>query len=95
MKTIELFEGQTKCQDVLKEVLNERRMQEQKWGQQNHDGPFYLTILMEEVGECAEAILESRADPKSWEDRTIRNEAIQIAAVAIAMVEAFDRGAVR
>lgn len=93
MKTIELLSGQIQCQNVLKEILNERRQQELKWGQQNHDGPFYLTILMEEVGELAEAILEHRA--KVWPDGNIRKEAIQIAAVATAIVEAFDRGAVR
>lgn len=93
MKPTELFEGQIKSQAVLKEVLGERLRQEKKWGQQNHDGPFYLTILMEEVGEVDHAILESRAGSGNVED--IRKEIVQVAAVAVAMAEAYDREAAR
>ena len=84
MKTIELFKGQVKCQNVLKEVLNERLNQEAKWGEQNHDNPLYVTILTEEVGEVAKAILEK-------DIQNLREELIQVAAVAVAMVECLDR----
>lgn len=44
--------------DVLVEVLDERRSQEVKWGPRHHDIQTWLTILMEEVGESANAALE-------------------------------------
>ena len=78
---------------VLNEVLEERNRPEKKWGPQNHDGPLYLTILTEEVGETAQAICDYRYKgtlPARAEH--IREELIQVAAVAVAMVEAWDRG---
>ena len=75
---------------VLKEVSKERWKQDLKWGEQNHDGPLYLTILSEEVGEVGKAILDFRFGKKDLEE--IRAELIQVAAVAVAMIEAFDRG---
>lgn len=79
--------------EIIEEIKAERERQEIKWGRQNHDGPLYLTILTEEVGEVAHAILESRFGSDKPEE--IRKELIQVAAVAIAMIEAYDRGAVR
>jgi NTP pyrophosphatase (non-canonical NTP hydrolase) len=80
----------TKTTDVLAEVLIERGNQETKWGEQNHRCDLYYTILGEEVGEVGKAICEylilnhgSIAD--------IRMELIQVAAVAVAMVECLDR----
>lgn len=92
-REIKLFESQDQTRDILKEVMNERLHQEAKWGQQNHDGPFYLAILVEEVGEIAHTILEARAG--SGDSSEIRKEIIQVAAVAVAMAEAYDRKAVR
>lgn len=79
--------------EIIEEIKAERERHEIKWGQQNHDGPLYLTILMEEVGEVAHAILEARFGSNKPEE--IRKELIQVAAVAIAMIEAYDRGSVR
>lgn len=42
----------------LVEVGNERHRQEKKWGAQNRVPVMWMTILMEEVGEAARAILE-------------------------------------
>jgi NTP pyrophosphatase (non-canonical NTP hydrolase) len=77
----------------LSEVGAERANQEAKWGQQDHDGPLYLTILTEEVGEVAKAILDHRY--KKQPAAHIREELVQVAAVAVAMIEAYDRGNVR
>jgi hypothetical protein len=63
---------------VLDEVQDERRRQDAKWGEQNHpDG----TIALEEVFE---ALVET--DPAK-----LRDELLQVAAVAVAWVEAIDR----
>ena len=66
------------------EVIKERRRQDEKWGEQNH-GPFkWLAILGEEVGEANKAALED-------DSAGYRNELIQVAAVAMAMVGCHDR----
>jgi len=70
--------------DVFAEVKAERERQESLWGQQNHEPLLWNAILGEEVGEVANAILER--DPANY-----RTELIQVAAVAIAMVQSFDR----
>ena len=89
------------CTRVLDEVLSERERQESKWGQQNHPGSEYLMILGEEVGEANKEYLEeyflSKQPRPSNEECPIitygkyRKELIQIAAVAVAMVESLDR----
>lgn len=43
---------------VLTKVFDERARQDEKWGEQNHDSPYYYAILMEEVGEVARSIVE-------------------------------------
>jgi NTP pyrophosphatase (non-canonical NTP hydrolase) len=73
---------------VLSEVLDERTRQDKKWGEQSHGGDTWLVILMEEVGELAQATLKTRFGGKG----NAREEAIQVAAVAVAIVEALDRG---
>jgi len=78
-------------------VLNERKRQDKKWGVQDHTLEWWLAILMEEVGEMAEAILETHfkntrwAKPEKGGHKNIRFEAVQVAAVALAMIECIDR----
>lgn len=83
---------------VLEEVLEERHRQDQKWGEQNHDPETWLAILGEESGELATAILKNKFDGHTQFDQgdtremnDPRKEAIQVAAVAVAMVESLDR----
>ena len=52
--------GCKKLNDLLDDVAEERLQQEDKWGAQHHPREWWLTILMEEVGEAARAVLESR-----------------------------------
>ena len=73
----------THQQEVFAEVIGERQSQDNKWGIQNHKPERWMVILGEEFGEACEAILEM--NPK------YRDELIQVAAVAIAAVESFDR----
>lgn len=69
---------------VLIEVAGERVRQEQIWGEQNHGASRYYLILAEEVGEVAKAILEHKV-------KEYRAELVQVAAVAVAMIECLDR----
>ena len=66
----------------LEQITAERRRQDEKWGA-NRDLPdrTWLTILIEEVGECARASLE-HADSAA-----LRAEIVQVAAVAVAWLE--------
>ena len=83
-------------ENVLKEVFSERKRQNRKWGEQNHAPAEYLMILGEEVGEANKAALEAHFHPGDDEEKeshykNYREELVQIAAVAVAMVECFDR----
>lgn len=78
---------------VMDEVLLERFRQDVRWGEQNH-GPFtWLAILGEEVGEVNRAVLEANKGG-DFDDLALadyRRELIQVAAVAMAMIECLDR----
>lgn len=82
--------GLDKIHDVLDEVFEERLKQLTKWGEQNHRVGDWILILSEEFGEAAKEANEIRfrkADPSNY-----RAELIQVAAVAVAAIEALDRG---
>lgn len=75
---------------VLREVIEERIRQDEKWGEQNHTPIEWIPILGEEVGEVNKACLETYfQDGDDYSD--YREELIQVAAVAVAMVECLDR----
>lgn len=74
----------------LDDVLAERGRQDTKWGEQNHDPFIYLAILTEEVGELAQAALHARFGGPAAVG--LRDEAVQVAAVALAIVQCLDRG---
>lgn len=76
--------------DVLVEVLIERVRQDGLWGQQNHPGPHWASILGEEFGEVCKALNDTLSDRAPLEHDT-RTELIQTAAVAVAWIEAIDR----
>lgn len=84
-----------KCSKVLGEVFEERLRQETKWGQQDHSPAEWLMILGEEVGEANKAALETHFGYKelSKDYSEYRKELIQVAAVAVSMVECLDRNA--
>jgi len=75
--------------EVLNEIKSERIRQDNKWGEQNHSPADWLMILGEEVGEVNKAALEAKFGNKTL--REYRKELIQVAAVAVAMIECFDR----
>ena len=69
-------------QRVLFLIDSERRVQDLKWGSQRElDDKTWLAVLVEEVGEVARAILERDPD-------NLHEELVQIAAVAVAWLEA-------
>lgn len=77
-------------------IEDERRRQDRKWGEQNHQPEKWICILMEEVGEAAKAVLEAFPHTIQIEDREYwlqryRKELIEVAAVAVAAVESLHR----
>lgn len=70
-------------------VMAERVRQDAKWGEQNNDPFCYLVVLMEEVGELSEAALHARFGGPEGEN--MHKEAVQVAAVALAIVECLNR----
>lgn len=76
---------------AVQDILDERKRQDEKWGEQNHDPFTYLTILMEEVGELSRAALHTKFGGDQGGLDHMREEAVQTAAVAMAIVECLDR----
>ena len=76
---------------ILAELFIERQRQESKWGRQNHLPEGWLAILGEEFGEVSKAICEFRLQNRFSAGPEIRYELIQVAAVAVAMIECYDR----
>jgi len=92
---------------ILKEIKAERERQNQKWGEQNHKGIEWIAILSEEVGEASKEILDHhfKNPVKNTEGKSVapavadqalrlscyRKELIQVAAVAVQMIECLDR----
>lgn len=78
--------------NVVQEVMLERYKQHEKWGPQNHSPIEWLAILGEEVGEANKAALEKHFGYKGVNSYAeYRKELVQVAAVAIAMIESYDR----
>jgi NTP pyrophosphatase (non-canonical NTP hydrolase) len=65
------------------DIVEERNRQKSLWGRQEHSLPRWLAILMEEVGEAANAALhdeEFGPDP-------FYEEIVHVAAVCVAILE--------
>ena len=82
---------------ALTDVRVERARQDAKWGaDRSQPDAIWLAILTEEVGESAEEVLAldwADGDPKAQRmirTNRLRAELIQVAAVAVAWVEAID-----
>ena len=76
---------------TINDVIEERKRQDDKCGQQNHHPIIWMSILTEEVGEAAkEANDIFFANAQRIEQ--LREELVQVAAVAIAAIESLDRG---
>jgi NTP pyrophosphatase (non-canonical NTP hydrolase) len=75
---------------VLTEVLHERQRQDDKFGSdRNYTEHVWLSVLTEETGEVAHAINENQLHGTTLEN--YRHELVQVAAVAVAAIESYDR----
>ncbi len=90
-----MLEGNRETLKVLNQIAHEREAQNRKWGEQNHEPTHWLAILLEEVGEVAKDVVEYKAVKSERVQRNhldnARIELIQVAAVAVAMIESLDR----
>lgn len=77
------------AEGAVYDICAERVRQDLKWGEQNHDPDRWMSILMEEVGEFAQASLQARFGKGS--PAAVREELVQVAAVALSMIECCDR----
>ena len=80
---------------ILLDIAAERGRQDEKWGPDHRQvNSVWGLILTEEVGEAAEAALEVFAPGDSDEffkaREHLREELVQVAAVAVAWLEALD-----
>ena len=73
--------------EVNDDVLKERERQNEKWGPQHHDHGYWLAILVEEVGEVAQAIQQGSVASKDTDADDLYTELIHVAAVASAIAE--------
>lgn len=88
-----MSEGQLVAVD---DVIEERGRQEDQWGDQNHHPAYWLAILGKQVGQFGSTVLD-----REWEspdhtgvsaDMKMRHEAVQVAAVALKIIEVIDKG---
>ena len=75
--------------EAVDKVIAERIRQNEKWGYPQNNTPFeWVSILTEEVGELAQATNDAfMGQIKSNQTDKIVREAIQVAAVAVAIIE--------
>ncbi|MTI56131.1 hypothetical protein [Geosporobacter ferrireducens] len=82
--------------NAIESVIAERKRQDDKWGEQNHEPTVWMGILGEEFGELCQAVNETYFDNGPEERKkggyhNMRAEAVQVAAVAVSIVECLDR----
>lgn len=80
--------------DIFGDITEELERQLLKWGPQDDQADtVWLTVLTEEVGESANAVLSSRPGAEyelEWLHH-LRTELVQVAAVAVNWIECVDR----
>lgn len=79
--------------EAVDKVIAERKRQNEKWGYPQKNSPFeWASILTEEVCELAQATNDAlMRQIKSNQTDKIVHEAIQVAAVAVAIIEHFSK----
>lgn len=78
--------------ETAADVLLERDRQDNKWGVQRHDMGTWLKILVEEVGEVAQAMQQDMYCAKDSDADNLYTELIQVSAVAQAIAEQVKEG---
>ncbi len=76
---------------IYNNIKDERKHQDEKWGEQNHHPLMWFSIIGEEYGEMCHAYNEYsfEQDPNLLDD--MQREAIQVAASCVAMLECLER----
>jgi len=80
--------------EIFEDIKRERKAQDAKWGEQNHKPIEWVAILTEEVGEVSKEALENHFKGQYrgvFQFANYRKELIQVAAVAVAMIESLER----
>ena len=82
----------TMREEIFSEIDRERQRQDAKWGFPRNDLGLtdWITILVEEVGEAAEAALDVRSGALDSDPFIV--ELIHTAAVAVSIIEHYGRG---
>ena len=75
---------------VYTDISAERDAQDARWGNQFHSMPVWSAILTEECGEVAEACLQVHFHGEEEYLAHLREELVQVAAVAVHMIEKID-----
>lgn len=79
-------------QDAVRAVIGERGSQDEMFGRQVHDPAYWLAILGKQVGQLGQAVIRHKWRSDYVSDAvtqgTMYHEAKQVAAVAIALMEA-------
>jgi len=103
-----LIDGPDDLGAVLTEVAAERRRQDARWGEQNHPdgaGPAHAAEAVRRRAECEQAAASGQLTWRHilWEEvaeagaehepKHLRDELVQVAAVAVAWIQAIDRRA--
>lgn len=98
MRPEELAEARRQVK-AMSDIAGERDRQERLFGVQKHHPAYWLALLGKQLGQLGEATVKrewaSKGGPGSPYDvanQKIRNEAVQLAAVALNMIECIDRG---
>lgn len=73
--------------ETIRDVWLERLRQNKLWGEQHHEMGDWLKILIEEVGEVAQAMQIGTVCYKESDADDLYTELIQVAAVAVAIAE--------
>lgn len=91
MITKEFLDAQEEMQPYIPyiDIMEERRRQDNTWGQQRHSWGWWLAILGEEYGEVCKEALENHFDKKD-NLYDLREELVQLAAVTVAIIEHVD-----
>lgn len=76
---------------LYRDIDAERDRQESKFGRQIHSWPVWAAVLAEESGEVAEACLQAHWQAPGGLEH-LREELVQVAAVAVQMLEKLDSG---
>lgn len=77
---------------IYADITAERDSQDAKWGAQFHDLPVWSAILTEECGEVAQASLHVHFSNDESLIPALREELVQVAAVAVHIIEKLDAG---